>query len=230
MKKYALFVSLALVLAAWPSTARAEWFYIGLHAGGQYLDLDALSGGEVFDQAVSNAWEGEPTEQPQPTTYSSEGAFVYGGYLGVSLGRMFRIGARLTHSWMDVHAENGLGSAEQVNFELSLLTTLIEAQFRLPLWIFNPFVGIGLGYAFLKSDTQIVSGSGNERYEGLGTNCFDAMAALGLDINLGRWFSLGAAVHFSFIGFFYEDQENPENTEAAWGFATDYVLRATFRI
>ena len=36
---------------------RREWFYLGAHLGGQYFDLDAINGGEVFDQAIGEATE-----------------------------------------------------------------------------------------------------------------------------------------------------------------------------
>jgi hypothetical protein len=202
---------------------------LGVHLGGQYLDLDALSGGQIFNQAVTSAAEDLSVDPAdiQPTHYSAENAFVYGGYGGVQLG-WFRIGARLTHSFMEVTGEGG-GAANATRFDLNLLTVLVEAQLRIPLWIFRPFFGIGLGYAFLDSDTTIVQGD-RDATSDLGTNCLDAMAALGLDVNIGRWFSLGAVAHFSFIGFYYEDPANPEKTNAAWGFATDYMARATVRL
>lgn len=230
MKTRIATMAVAAVLLAFPGAARAEWFYLGLQAGGQYLDLDAMSGGQVFNQAIDQA-SADITSmgdfRPEPTHYSAENAFVYGGYAGVQLS-IVRVGARVTHSFMDVVAEDGTGTTD-VSFGLNLVTALIEAQVQIPLWIFRPFVGVGLGYAFLGSETTIVSG-GQEGQSDLGTNCFDAMAEVGLDVNIGRWFALGAAAHFSFIGFYYEDPENPEATEAAWGFATDYLVRATLRL
>ena len=232
MKNLIVPVVLCALWAGWPNQARAEWFYGGVHLGGQYLDLDTISGGQVFDQAVERAWQGDASLRPEPTRYTGEAAFVWGGYLGVSLGRFFRLGGRLTHSWMDVRAENGLtAGVDAVQFELSLLMAVLEAQLRIPIWIFNPFIGLGVGYGFLKSDTKIISSNGlGGRFEGLGTNCLDAMAAIGLDVNLGRWFSLGAAVYFNFLGLYYESPSDSTKSEAAWGLATDYLLRATLRL
>ena len=43
---------LLCALLCWPGAARAEWFYLGGQVGGQYFDLDAINGGQVFDQAL----------------------------------------------------------------------------------------------------------------------------------------------------------------------------------
>jgi hypothetical protein len=214
---------------------RREWVYIGVHAGGQYLDFDALTGGEAFDQLVSDAYSDATTsgtidpDTPQPRHYSAENGFAWGLYGGLTLGRHFRIGVRFTHSMMEVHGE-GLSSGESVTFNIDLITTLIELQLRIPLFrdILVPFAGIGLGYAFLGGDTQIISSRTAD--SDLGVSCFDGMGEVGLDINLGRYFSIGGVAHFSFIGFYYDGAGDAASAEATWGFATDYLARLTVRI
>jgi hypothetical protein len=223
----------------YPGQARAEWFYLGAQVGGQYFDMDALSGGEVFDQALEDATEDfninnpdiPDIDQPTPRHYSAEGAFVWGIYTGVSLGQYVRIGARMTHSFMEVRGEGEeLGEADEISFDMDLLTIIGELQIRIPIRFLVPFIGVGVGYAYLGTDGQIVSQGSSQTFEGYSVNALDAQAHVGLDFNIGDHFSIGAAAHFSFIGFYYNDPEDPTQTEAAWGFVNDYMIRATLRI
>jgi hypothetical protein len=212
----------------------SEWVYLGAHLGGQFLDLEALSAGDAINQVVDDAYNDAISSgtidpaAPQPRQYSADNGFEWGVYGGLNLGRWFRIGVRLTHSVLDVQGEGVSSGEPQVKFELDLITALIEAQLRIPLSIFVPFVGIGVGYAFLGGDTSIISSQ--QADSDFGLSCFDAMGVVGLDINLGSWFSIGAAAHFSFIGFYYDGGDDTTQAEATWGFATDYLARVTFRI
>ncbi len=222
-------------LARAEDSDRREWVYLGAHAGGQYLDLDALSGGEAFNQLVEDAYSDVATtgdydpDTPQPRHYSAENGFIWGVYGGLSLGRYFRLGLRFTHSMMEAHGED-MRDGESVTFDLDLVTALIELQLRIPLFrnIIVPFAGIGGGYAFLGGDTKVISSQ--EADSDLGLSAFDVAGHIGLDINLGRWISLGVVAHFAFIGFYYDGEGDAEGAEATWGFATDYLLRLTVRI
>jgi len=230
---------LLLMVACWPGEARAEWFYLGGQAGGQYFDLDAISGGAVFDQALeqttanlredTNLTEAD-IPQPEPTHYTAAGSFVWGIYTGVSLGRYVRIGARFTHSWMEVRPEGpGVSDEADVSFDMNLMTILGELQIRIHISIVVPFVGVGLGYAYLDSETEMVQ-AGSTATSDWGTSCIDIQGTVGLDINIGDHFALGFGAHFSFIGFYYEDPDDPLQSEAAWGFVTDFMGRVAFMI
>lgn len=212
---------------------RREWVYLGAHVGGQYLDLEALSAGDAIDQVVDDAYADAIStgtvdpDAPEPASFSAENGFVWGVYGGLSLGNYFRVGVRFTHSVLELHGQ-GMGGGDAFSFELDLITALVDIQIRIPISIFVPFVGIGVGYAFLGGDTRIISS--READSQFGLSCFDAMGVVGLDINLGSWLSIGAAAHFSFIGFYYDGGDDSLNAEATWGFATDYLARVTFRI
>lgn len=244
MKRATYLLPILLMLTLYSETAqaeesRSERFYLGAQVGGQYFDMDALSGGEVFDQALEDATENfnynnpdiPEIDQPTPRHYSSEGAFVWGVYLGFNLGQYVRIGARMTHSFMEVMGEGGgMGEADEVSFDMDLLTIIGEFQLRIPISFVVPFVGVGVGYAWLGTDGQIVANGQDQTFDGYNVNALDAQAQVGIDFNLGSHFSIGAAAHFSFIGFYYDDPEDPTKTEAAWGFVNDYMLRATLRL
>ncbi len=231
---------LATSASAEEDERRNERFYIGGYAGYEYFDMDALSGGEVFDQALDDATRdfniNSPTtvpdiDQPEPRSYTASNAFVWGLYAGFSLGNYVRLGARMTHSAMEVTPEYPAGEQPEgdVTFNMDLLTIVGEFQLRIPISFVVPFAGIGAGYAYLRTDGQITAHGEGETFEGY-VNALDVQASVGLDFNLGSYFSIGAVAHFSFIGFYYSDPDDPAQTEAAWGFVNDYMLRATIRI
>ncbi len=232
MKKCIGSLPLLIALICWSGQARAEWFYLGAHLGGEYFDLDALRGGDVFAQALGDATESlnaqgsSSIDQPKPVSYSSAGSFVWGLYTGVSLGRWVQLGARFTHSWMDVEPEGGELGGTNVGFELQLITIMGEFMLRIPIRFIVPFVGFGIGFAYMKSDTTIISGDQSATSE-LGTSGIDVMGTLGIDFNIGDHFAIGFAAQFSFIGFYYEAGLD---TEFAWGFVNDYMGRITFRL
>lgn len=224
-------LTLLLISIALPHTAQAEIFYLGAHVGGEYFDLDAMSGGDVFDKALTEATtslteQGIPSvSQPEPTSYSSAGSFVWGIYTGLTLGRWVQLGARFTHSWMDIEPTSQ-PSGQNVSFDLQLITIMGEFMLRIPIRMFIPFIGIGVGFAYMSSDTTIIQGD-TEATSELGTQGLDLMGALGLDINIGDHFAIGFAAQFSFVGYFFEDATE---SEIAWGFVNDYMARLTFRL
>jgi hypothetical protein len=234
MQRVALSVPLVLALMLCSAPARAEWFYLDAQVGGEYFDLDALQGGQVFDQALQEATaslaeQGSPEiSTPEPTHYSSAGSFVWGVSAGVSLGRWVRIGARFTHSFMEIAPEPPATEAD-VRFDLQLVTILGEFQLRIPIRFVVPYVGIGVGYAYLASDTTVVQGDASATSE-LGTKCLDVLGTVGLDFNIGDHFALGFVANFSFIGFYYVAADALEDSNVAWGFVNDYMGVITVRI
>jgi hypothetical protein len=234
MQRAALIVPVALALTLRAAPARAEWFYVDAQVGGEYFDLDALQGGEVFDQALEEATaslaaEGSPEiSTPEASHYSSAGSFVWGVSAGVSLGRWIRLGARFTHSFMEIRPEPPSPEAD-VSFDLQLVTILGEFQLRIPIRFVVPYVGIGVGYAYLASDTTVVQGDASATSE-LGTKCLDVLGTVGLDFNIGDHFALGFVANFSFIGFYSVSADALADSNVAWGFVNDYMAVITVRI
>lgn len=229
MKRKFLFSIIIIVVSLISLNSYAWEFQLGFHAGGQYLNLDALDYGSLMDGAINNAVENQSIEQPQPTSFSSNNAFAFGGNAGLKLG-MFYFGLRTTYAmhYMESEGDNPSTTYDEsnLNFDLDLFVLQGEFRFILPLWIFEPFVGIAFGYAYLDTTAKVTglntsdgTASGSDT-----SNGFDASGMIGLDVDIGDWFAIGGAANFSFI---YLDNGD---SGMAWAFGTDYLLRLTLRL
>ena len=229
-KRVSLYLSfiLAVVIFLAGKEIPAWELQIGASVGGHYLDFSMLDYNSALQGAIDQAVQSRSLDvEVKPQEFTGENGFDYGGYIGLKLGFMY-FGIRATHSDLYMKAKDNPQTSydeSQVGFDMGITVLQGEVRFILPLWIFQPFAGIGLGYAYLDT-TAKVPGATQDDQEGKGnasSNGFDGSAMIGLDINIGKWFAIGAMANFSFI-FFSND------AGSSWGFGTEYLLRLTLRI
>lgn len=202
---------------------------LGVALGGSYLDFAMLDYNAAFQGAVEKAVQSQSLNlEVKPQEFSGENGFDLGGYLGLKLGFTY-FGIKINHVFsIYMKAKDNPETSydeSQIGFDMGLTTIQGELKFILPLWIFHPFAGIGLGYVYLDTTAKIpgATSSSSEGKGNVSSHGFDGSGMLGLDILLGKWFALGAMANFSFI-FFTND------SGSSWGFGTEYLLRLTLRL
>jgi opacity protein-like surface antigen len=192
MKKYFYFVFVVLMVLSFSTIAQAEekkydtvGVYIGI-SGGYSLPMEMIGKYEIDGVDAGNIKYG-----------FKSGGYLYGakvGWLTPFTKRIMAMEFEYNHVTNNINKVKDAVSEVDADSKVQLDTFMFNFLARYPEGRFHPYVGVGVGYAYVKIDDIVVAGGGV--IPGTSKGVFAAQFLTGIDINITKNFILGARYNY----------------------------------
>jgi opacity protein-like surface antigen len=191
MKKYVYFVFVVLMVLSFSTVVQAEekkYDTVGVYIG--------VSGGYSLPMEMVGKYEINDVDNGDIKFGFKSGGYLYGakiGWLTPFTKRIMAMEFEYNHVTNNINKVKDAVSEMDADSKVQLDTFMFNFIARYPEGRFHPYIGAGVGYAYVKIDDITTAGG---VLPGTSKGVFAAQLMTGIDINITKNFILGARYNY----------------------------------